>query len=170
MYKIYIHIWHLHKWNTNLSLFEASASLSSRSFNGWKYNGNEKGRAYNLIWDILFSHDLTSELVPPCRDEKSSPNGKGTTFLPSRFKRKTVVPVISLKGIHRQSLHILLWSSYTYLSFYTYLSSPSPKSSLPRPNPKEVPNPKVQLGLGWHHNHKTTIDSGSYTIDSGSHP
>ena len=50
---------------------------------------------------------------------------------------------------------------------------PNPLSQqAPNSDPKVRPslkNPKTQFfGLGWHNNHKTTIDSGSYTIDSGS--
>ena len=60
MYKN-IHIWHLHKRNTNLSLFVASASLSSRSFKCWKYNGNEKSLKLYLK-NSFFSRSCMSPL------------------------------------------------------------------------------------------------------------
>ena len=44
--------------------------------------------------------------------------------------------------------------------------APNPDSKV-RPSLK---NPETQFfGLGWHNNHKTTIDTGSYTIDTGSY-
>ena len=55
--------------------------------------------------------------------------------------------VVTLERIKLKVQQLKMTSSDKIL-LVDQLSSPSPKSIPPRPNPKEVPNPKVQLGLG----------------------
>ena len=84
-------------------------------------------------------------------------------------------------GLWRFSMsHCLVWSEVcSTLRCSPWLSSPSPSPPSQQslsPDPKvltkclSLKNPKIKfLDWGWHNNHKTSIDSGSCSIDSGSH-
>ena len=150
---------HCTQQNQQSSLWESSSRWSEIEPNEWQSGGSEP-RILQL-----------SSPSPKSKVPKSRPKGLGLTLKSQDYHRHWLLHhrhwLLHHRHWllhHRHWLHPItprLWPLHHRL----WLHSPYCQA--------QVQSPKSQSqdskDLGWHNNHKTTIDSGSYTIDSGSY-